>query len=362
MPVYSARKLLKIGQYFSIWQGISTYSTQKRHFISNPQIFFNMPSSSSADLVIRYMGETDLPGVIQLQKESLGEGLIPRNEAFWKWKHEQNPFGKSPVLCAIDEGKIVALRAFMPWIWKLGDRVYHALRAVDTATHPDYQGKGLFKKLTLRLIDEMQAQNKDFIFNTPNEKSMPGYLKMGWQKVGKIPLRVGLGAWSGLTRNTLAYTPPPFDSIAEANEILLDQWMARQAPPSYIYTPKNAQFLKWRYQNIPGISYFGYFSEAEGGLLMVGRIKLTLGWRELRIVELYGSSSVLFNKVLNAWIDHFRPAFVSTPAKTAGGLQNKIGFGMQIGPILTLRKLNHLPEGSEKIGSWGGSLGDFELF
>ena len=70
----------------------------------------------------------------------------------------------------------------------MGDKVYRCLRAVDTATHPEHQGKGIFKKLTLQLIDEAAKQGYDFIFNTPNAQSTPGYLKMGWKRWGKVPL------------------------------------------------------------------------------------------------------------------------------------------------------------------------------
>jgi hypothetical protein len=38
--------------------------------------------------------------MIGLLKKSLGEGLIPKSEALWNWKHEQNPFGASFVLLA----------------------------------------------------------------------------------------------------------------------------------------------------------------------------------------------------------------------------------------------------------------------
>ena len=62
------------------------------------------------------------------------------------------------------------------------------MRAVDTATHPDYQGRGIFSRLTLHAIDELRADGVAFVFNTPNDQSRPGYLKMGWQPVARLPV------------------------------------------------------------------------------------------------------------------------------------------------------------------------------
>jgi hypothetical protein len=39
--------------------------------------------------------------------------------------------------------------------------------------------------LTRAAIEEVRDQAQ-LIFNTPNEKSRPGYLKMGWKEVGRI--------------------------------------------------------------------------------------------------------------------------------------------------------------------------------
>ena len=36
-------------------------------------------------------------------------------------------------------------------------------------------------------IEELARDGVDFVFNTPNDQSRPGYLKMGWQVVGRLP-------------------------------------------------------------------------------------------------------------------------------------------------------------------------------
>ena len=95
------------------------------------------------------------------------------------------------MLIAESDGRIVGLRAFMRWRFLSESRVLRAVRAVDTATHPDHQGHGIFSKLTREALEVLRADT-DLVFNTPNDKSLPGYLKLGWVEVGTIPISIRL--------------------------------------------------------------------------------------------------------------------------------------------------------------------------
>ncbi len=64
------------------------------------------------------------------------------------------------------------------------------VRAVDTATHPDFHRRGIFRRLTEQAIEEALSDGVDLVFNTPNERSGAGYLSMGWVEVGKIDAMV----------------------------------------------------------------------------------------------------------------------------------------------------------------------------
>jgi len=134
---------------------------------------------------VRRADDADLPEIIELCRRSLGwhDGDW---EGMFRWKHFENPFGASPTWVAIADGRIVGLRTFMRWQFERDGRVLTAVRAVDTATDPDYQGKGLFTLLTLTALPELRAEGVHLVFNTPNTKSRPGYLKMGWQDVGTL--------------------------------------------------------------------------------------------------------------------------------------------------------------------------------
>ena len=110
---------------------------------------------------------------------------LPHTPAFWDWKHFQNPFGESQILVARIGTKLAGVRAYLRWNLTSPDGPLKAFRAVDTATHPDHQRQGVFRALTQEANRRAEASGIDLIFNTPNAKSLPGYLSMGWSIVGK---------------------------------------------------------------------------------------------------------------------------------------------------------------------------------
>ena len=149
-----------------------------------------MSSKSDVAVDVRPYREEDEPGVLDLLSASLGGGPVgERRPEFFRWKHFDNPFGSSFMLVAETDDRIVGLRAYMRWRFEDGTRILHAVRAVDTATHPDYQRRGIFSRLTKQALEELR-EDVDLVFNTPNETSLRGYLKMGWDVVGKVPIWV----------------------------------------------------------------------------------------------------------------------------------------------------------------------------
>ena len=57
------------------------------------------------------------------------------------------PFGESKILIAEQDSKIIGIRAFMYWNWVNCEEEVIAVRAVDTATDPMHQGKGILANL-----------------------------------------------------------------------------------------------------------------------------------------------------------------------------------------------------------------------
>ena len=114
------------------------------------------------DIEIRRIHTADEPEVLPLIEATLGRRPDPRNAAFFAWKHYENAFGRSPSWVAVDGDRVVGLRTLMRWEFDTPSGPARAVRAVDTATHPDYQGRGIFSALTRQAVKELHDEGIDF--------------------------------------------------------------------------------------------------------------------------------------------------------------------------------------------------------
>jgi Acetyltransferase (GNAT) domain len=149
------------------------------------------------DIVVRQARANDRPQILALVARILGWGMDSRNEALFAWKHEHNVFGPSPAWVALDGDHLAGFRTFLRWEFELGGTPIRAARAVDTATDHAYQRRGVFRRLTLLALEELEVDGPTFVFNTPNDQSRPGYLSMGWQVSVGSPWRRGRQGCTG---------------------------------------------------------------------------------------------------------------------------------------------------------------------
>ena len=61
----------------------------------------NAPKDAPTELLLRSATSDDRPAIIELCRQSLGWTEDDPNEAFFEWKHDENPFGPSPTLSLI---------------------------------------------------------------------------------------------------------------------------------------------------------------------------------------------------------------------------------------------------------------------
>lgn len=312
-------------------------------------------------MIIRNASSEDIPAIVALLQLSLGENLIKKSESTWNFKHVENPFGVSHVLLAHENDILVGVRAFMKWQWQLGSQSWIAYRAVDTATHPDYQGKGVFKKLTLQALDDIQEEGDTFVFNTPNENSRPGYLKMGWQIVDAIELAVIPSVFYGFS---LFFSKPKFKNAIDTAQLetLCSDYNRKLSEENLLFTPKSAAYLKWRYEENPLQDYV-VFSSKDWYIALY--IKKHHFFNELRVVETVCLSQKEHKNQMQKVILKYalkKKCWLITSA-------NKDLFGCKIygkfGPKLTIKTLTKnsiFINTVYTIKKWRYSLGDLELF
>lgn len=324
----------------------------------------------SNELVVRPATAEDHPAVLDLLAAALGwregEGL----PEYFTWKHRSNPLGPSPEWVAEVGGRIAGYRTFLRWEFEdPAGRAVRAVRAVDTATHPDFRGRGVFRALTLAAVDAMATEGIDFVFNTPNDQSRPGYLKMGWHTVGRLPAAVrvrGLrGAFRLLGARVAAERRPlPGGGGVAAPELLadprLDTLLARLGPATGLRTRRTADHLRWRYGHPP----LGYHALALGddptAGVVVYRVRQRGTAREAAVCELLVPESN--RRAIAELLRTVRRATRADHLIRLAGPGPRAGFVPvpRLGPVLTWRALA-APDRPPALADWNLALGDVEL-
>lgn len=335
----------------------------------------------TADPLIRPLKADDTNAVLQLLEQCLGTPGIPRTEVFWRWKHFQNPFGVSPAVVAESDGKIIALRVFMRWRWRAAGQTLHAVRAVDTVTHPQWQGRGLFTRLTTALLEQMQSEGVHFIYNTPNKSSAPGYLKMGWKSVTRLPLwfrplqplKAIRTIITGKSFDLEEDRPDPQDGNDAALPEILPLFEDFEKEER-IHTDRTPEYLRWRFSAIPGFHYrWNRREDGDNSACVIWRNRIRRKLRELSISEiLLGSGKKSQDAAVNILKAILRDSnadyLVAMAAKKSreAYVLRKLRFlsFSGLGPVLTVKSLNALPVNLDLLdwSDWRCSIADLEIF
>ncbi len=114
--------------------------------------------------------------------------------AYLRWLYVDNPDGTVAGYDAWDGERLAAHYVCVPGVAQVGGQPVRVLLSLNTATHPDYQGQGLFTKLAALTYDAARGAGYDAVYGVANANSTPGFIrKLGFQLVRPLEARVGLG-------------------------------------------------------------------------------------------------------------------------------------------------------------------------
>ena len=312
-------------------------------------------------LAIRRASGADRDEIIDVLWAAMGAAPDDRNRALFAWKHDENPFGASPIWVATDEERIVGVRAMMRWRFRRGVEVLSAARAVDTATLPAYQGRGLFRRLTEHALDEL-AGATHFVFNTPNQQSLPGYLTMGWGEVGKLAAAMSPLGRSGPARAVRSRVAAELWSEPVELGEPASVWLARndvtnrtvlEGDVRRIVTDTSQEFWSWRL----GLGSLHYRVIDDGDVAVAVRVRRRGNARELVVVGGFGArertDALARQAARRAGCDY---------ALRLGGPNLRHGFVALPtgGPLLTWRSVDL--KAMPPLANWSLTMGDVELF
>lgn len=308
---------------------------------------------------------------LELIRASLGEGSerSPRTLEFYRWKHNQSPFGESYALSVRDAGadRLAGLRLFQRWNLACDSRIVSAVRAVDTSTHPDFQRKGIFTFLSRKALEELAADGTDIVFNTPNKNSLPGYLKMGWELSVKIPV---WAKWlSGKAQNENRQAARSLDELVENHSVeSIESLLFDCRRSGKLEIEKHLAYLRWRYEGHPTVRYhFKAVGTDRLEALVVWCETKRFSLRELVVCELFARTAEVAEQLLRDifesstchyavsafWNPHFgqslirRLGFLKLPMKSIA---------------LTVHPLSENGRSAVDSSNWVFSTGDLQVF
>lgn len=127
--------------------------------------------------------------------------------SYLKWLYVENPCGMVIGMDAVSNGILAAHYACIPTRILLEGKEVGALLSLNTATHPDFRGKGLFTRLADATYDAAARQNFVAVYGVANANSTPGFIrKLGFQLVSPLEARIGLGRQLSIKWDRVAET------------------------------------------------------------------------------------------------------------------------------------------------------------
>ncbi len=124
----------------------------------------------------------DAGQVVDLLNEVFHLGLT---RDWWKWKYELNPAGffgeEGDTWVAEASNRVVGHYSVIPIKLRKGNETILVAQSVDTATHPDFRGLGIFPRLANKVYEEAKGRYA-FMYGFPTEQSHDGFLRLGWNE------------------------------------------------------------------------------------------------------------------------------------------------------------------------------------
>lgn len=188
-----------------------------------------------------------------------------------RWQWWDNPFGPTLAWVWEDDGRIVAQYVAYSVPGRLAGRAATLTIGVDAAIAPSHQGRRLFTPLSEALYADAVARDLPLIAY-PNEQSVRGIARAGWQEVAALGVHVlpldadWLAGRLHLPRSVAAAAqrlvlraPAPRDMATTevtttVPESVDDLW-SRTAPDGGSGIARHGAWWRWRYDGHPDRPY-----------------------------------------------------------------------------------------------------------
>jgi GNAT superfamily N-acetyltransferase len=151
---------------------------------------------------------------------------------YLSWLYAENPAGTAVGYNAFQSGTLAAHYATIPLVAHVNGRIEKGLLSLNTATHPDHQGRGLFPTIAAKTYERAAELGFGFVIGVANARSTRGFVeKLGFQLVAPLDVRVGVGAFESTAEDAARSYAPVWSEAAIA-------WRLRRPGARYFAGPR----------------------------------------------------------------------------------------------------------------------------
>ena len=188
------------------------------------------------------------------------------NRRYLEWLYFSNPLGDVVGFDAMDGDVLAAHYACIPT--RIDEKI--GLLALNTATHPSYRSRGIYKEIALRTVDYW-SPDFNFVVGVANQLAAKACVRhLGFTEIGRLNLRFGDLQRPSSGRRT--WTQAEIDWRTNSPRQQLKKRLAGDGLIELLVRPKNFPF------NLKSIVPIQDLGLLDAGLSKVSRYGFTVDW------------------------------------------------------------------------------------
>lgn len=192
-----------------------------------------------------------------LHSSSLAHGIKPMTREWFIWKYISSPYGRAILVCAFDGSTVVGCTAFGIDLCCYNDIVFNAVQSYENFVHPNFQHKGIFRRMLKLACDEVEKRKIVLGYCFPNDNSLPAYLNFGWSLKPIIKYKIFFVNYLHvISRFTdLKKTFIKDSSNFEVLNKPISEFSGLMKKTKTVYSIWNSEYIHWRFFSFPNSNY-----------------------------------------------------------------------------------------------------------